>query len=278
MSYKLCLGFRSFQFKKAPHVKIFLDDTFLYDFYIKSKISSQFAEHGGIYSVSSFSNEYKNYLSANPIEKNITGLELLYNFKGHNLAPDINLIAIDIPKTDLKKAKKIKINIQSHDNNFTNGFMTNSTLYCLKFAFCVPEEVIDHYKHVWQNFKKILKSTLQQKKQKTSFEQILNYYNTPYFNNHPFNLCPPNFEDKENNERYQVFNKRNKPIEIDSHISTQLLGGVKNIEIDLTKNFFPKFNHIKYADEALRRDYIVYDMIALLSRKFAVLRTGRGKK
>ena len=156
--------------------------------------------------------------------------------------------------------------------------MTNSTLYCLKFAFCVPEAMIDHYKHIWQNFKKILNSTLRQKKQKTSFEQIVNHYKTPYFNNHPFNLIPPNFEGKENTDRCKVYNKRNKPVVIDSHISTQLLGGIKNIEIDLSKNFFPKFNHIKYADEALRRDFIVYDMIALLSRKFAVLRSGRGKK
>jgi len=136
MSYILCLGFKCLLYKNLPKVRIYLDNKFIDEFNIETSIQSNL-----------------NDLSLNSNE--------FYNFKNHRLSPKQSYeVFANSSKSFFNKSiffrmyeldenilnneqHKLVIDIFNQDNNYTNGFLTKTTLVGLYIAYLVPKKILD---------------------------------------------------------------------------------------------------------------------------------------
>lgn len=147
MSYVLFLGFKTKINKKFPLVRLWLDNIFLNEFNLTRSISGQYEDHAfpmGFRSpyLEQYTKVGEHQLSP---ETNLT-------LKWHDfvaLHPQLNCIAIEIDENYIqsKSNHNLKIEVINTDNNYTNGFMTKTTLVQFCYAYLVPKSVVKDLLH-----------------------------------------------------------------------------------------------------------------------------------
>jgi hypothetical protein len=126
MDHVLILGFNCFVYKKNPRARIFVNDYFIDEFEVDEFISNFFLERLGE------NQNIKGFIK----RKNKT----VYKDK---LFPKLKVYTIS--HNLLRESNKIKIEVENNDNNYTNGFMTLSTMLELMHFYLIPKKIIDRY-------------------------------------------------------------------------------------------------------------------------------------
>ena len=115
MRYMLGLSFTCKIYKKFPTIRVFADDIFIDEFTLNEKSVCKVKERGeGMWKIR-------------------TTIKTLYTF--------------EIDGKHLND--KISLHIENNDSNYTNGFITKSTLIQLSFRFLIPMHFLE------DNFKKL---------------------------------------------------------------------------------------------------------------------------
>ena len=152
-------------------------------------------------------------------------------------------------------SKQLKINISSEDSNYTNGFMTLSTIYSLKLAYLMPQEMFSDPKKYFKKYDREVKQY--HKNQKTPIDvckfykkDILKTESKPYFT----------LIDK---EHVNAFNEDGTKIEYpENNFSTVWFGGNKNIQCDLNNNT------LKINSTCVEKDLFAYDLAYAICNKY----------
>lgn len=141
MSYVLFLGFKAKIYKKNPLVRVWLDDLFLHEFDLTRSITGSFDKH-------SFPNGWHSefWRETKRVGERVLSPETNLSLPWHKFVSihwQMNSFAVEINKKyiDLKKQHKLKIEITNTDNNYTNGFMTKTTLVQFCYAYLVPRQI-----------------------------------------------------------------------------------------------------------------------------------------
>lgn len=134
----LSLGFSVIKFKKFPTVRVWIDDTLLDEFEVTTKNNFNRKHQGHIRwesddlifhpVTSSLLKSFKN------MDKKTFYFENKTNKKFPILNDNLHLRFYEIDDKVLDKKFNLKIEIQGSNSNYTNGFMTKSTL--LNFSIC----------------------------------------------------------------------------------------------------------------------------------------------
>ena len=161
MSYLLCLGFISYQYKKEPTVRLFVDDIFIDEFELcKSHDSKLFKNNKNIdhtptikgKNTEYYNSEYTNYLKQLDPSVPWNMFKKVLKYNKCPLRSDMSLRFYKLHDHFIKKSKNIRLEIQSNDSNFTNGFMTSSTTYSLRVAYLIPQEIYKNPKKYFQKY------------------------------------------------------------------------------------------------------------------------------
>ena len=130
MKYLLGMGFYGSVYKRIPTIQLFVGERLIDEFEPISidgheKYDAVFnrdwwASHG---SKANKNREYKDIITLLP-----------KNFKLYTLDEQV-----------LKTSSTIKLKIKNADTNYTNGFMTKSTLMNMSFIFLLPIKIFEHY-------------------------------------------------------------------------------------------------------------------------------------
>lgn len=176
MSYILCLGFKLNLYKKFPLIRVHLDDFFIDEFFIKCQNSD--TNHNTPHSLS-WIKYSKSYHKLNP--------KIKWNEKPKNLEYmlDKNIyfrfFELDSKFIDKTNDHTLKLEIINDDSNFTNGFLTHSTLVCLSIVHIVPKEVLktckDFCRIYERNLLKYKSLKIDSKNIKTFYIQKLQKFN-----------------------------------------------------------------------------------------------------
>jgi len=265
MSYVLCLGFVSFQYKKKPTVKLYIDDIFLYEFEINAcDRAKQFENnkeldiklHTNLKTYSFFYNkDYTHYLKTLDPLKNWNSFTKMLKYDQDVLNKDIDWHFFTIDDNVILKSKQLKINISSEDSNYTNGFMTLSTIYSLKLAYLMPQEMFSDPKKFFKKYDREVKQY--HKNQKTAMDvckfykkDLLKTESKPYFS----------LIDK---AHMSAFNEDGTKLEYpENNFSTVWLGGNKVIHCDLNNNA------LKIDNKCLEKDLFAYDLGYAICNKY----------
>ena len=141
MSYILFLGFKTKIYKKTPLVRVSLDDVFLHEFNLFKSIVGSYDEHAR---PNSWHSSY--FAKTKIVGEHDLSPETNLSLPWHtftSIHPQMNAIAIEIngKYIEAKQDHKLKIEIINTDNNYTNGFMTKTTLVQFCYAYLVPSEI-----------------------------------------------------------------------------------------------------------------------------------------
>lgn len=123
MRYLLVLGFTCKFYRREPQARIYLNDQLIDDFHIPCEFD------GSLKSMPKY-NHNIHILKPNTDSKN-------YNLWIQNLPP-LKFYELEIDKKIKNVTLLIKIN--NADSNYTNGFITNSTLIKLRICYFFPLE------------------------------------------------------------------------------------------------------------------------------------------
>ena len=165
MSYILCLGFLVNVYKKFPKIRIFLNDIFVDEFFINGVKSSTdstiFSE-----SLLALTNKFK----LNPIPNHFR-----YKETEDYLNSKVYLKFFELDENYINSLEKhrLKIQVFNNDNNFTNGFLTKSTLYSMPIAYVIPKKILNDYRNFISYNGSILKEIRYTHK---SIKEILSHY------------------------------------------------------------------------------------------------------
>lgn len=265
MSYVLCLGFSSFQYKKKPTVQLYIDDIFLYEFEINAfDRAKQFESnkelnnklHRKVKTLSFFYNkDYTHYLKTLDPLKNWNSFTKMLKYDQDVFNKEIDWHFFTIDDNVILKSKQLKINISSEDSNYTNGFMTLSTIYSLKLAYLMPEEMFSDPKKYFKKYDREVKQY--NRNQKTPIDvckfykkDILKTESKPYFT----------LIDK---EHVNAFNEDGTKIEYpENNFGTVWFGGNKNIQCDLNNNT------LKINSTCVEKDLFAYDLAYAICNKY----------
>jgi len=131
MSQVLVLGFNSFVFKQNARARIFLNNNFIDEIHIPEFINDFFLMRF----------KKKEEIVYNRILRNIKN-----NSKEiHNFDSCPTLFFYEINDAVLSKDVTIKIEIKNQDNNYSNGFMTQTTYVEFMHLYLMPKKLIDRY-------------------------------------------------------------------------------------------------------------------------------------
>ena len=123
MRYLLVVGFACDVYRREPRARIFVGDKLIDDFYIP-------------HTPDNLSAAQKNFFTTLHLLQPFSGLKL-QNFLIKNFPP-LRFYEVDIDKRI--KNLILRINIDNSDSNYSNGFMTKSTLIKLKIFYFFPFE------------------------------------------------------------------------------------------------------------------------------------------
>lgn len=265
MSYILCLGFTCFQYNKKPTVKLFVDDIFIYEFEINPhEQAKQFESnkihdgdlHREIKALSFFyNNDYTNYLKRLGPLKNWNSFKKILNFDQDVFNKDIDWHFFTINNDIIDKAKKLKIHISSHDSNYTNGFMTYSTIYSLKLAYLLPAEMFEDPKQFFLKYDTTFKK--HNKKEKTP-KDVKKFYKRDLLKTQSFPCF--NLIDR---KHVSAFNEDGTKIEWpEKNFSAVWFGGTKKIHCDINNDM------LKINDYCVKNDLFAYDLAYAICNKY----------
>ena len=167
MSYILFLGFKSIVYKEPPKIRLYFGDNFLDEF---SLVPNKLCD---IHNLQLHSDDW---LSRRDILSNST-TNLQKIDPDYDKLFDDNIIfkILEIDSEILKKNLKSELRIEliNSNNNYTNGFMTKSTLVSLYVAKLIPKNIIENVEHFNNAF------AINRKKEKNScsdIKSILDFY------------------------------------------------------------------------------------------------------
>ncbi len=137
MKYVLGVGLIVQKYKKDPKIRIFVDNLLIDEFDAENcePTNKTMQYHHKQYKL----NNWKK--NGPPRLKQIEAQDRPAKFKTYLIEENI-----------LKNKKQIKIEITNDDNNYTNGFMTKSTLVDPTYIFLIPEPYIKVFKSSHINF------------------------------------------------------------------------------------------------------------------------------
>ena len=206
MSYILCLAVEGYQYKKQPLIRLFLDKKFLYEFYLQSKKSiNNFTESMvGDIRDHIFDKKYNSFFKKNFLQNSSTHQKILF-LKKNVLSNNIHYFFFELDKNQLCNSKEFILEIFNNDSNFTNGFLTKSTLVSIKLMYLIPKKIVKDY----ENFCKLWEDKLQEEKNryKTLNDIKSSYKNKTGLQKNLFNLLDKNLivltNKGQNNEHLQ---------------------------------------------------------------------------
>tara|TARA_E500000178_G_scaffold291640_1_gene295603 strand:+ start:284 stop:1126 length:843 start_codon:yes stop_codon:yes gene_type:complete len=189
MSYILFLIFKSNKFKKDPTVRLNINNFFVDEFEIPSNTVKQTETWGTLLFKNSIKKNMeflKNYKFSLSDKKQLsdffpkdlqdtTFLEKIVNLSNtytHAVELSPNTINNDY-QNNKEIINQIKISIKNSDNNYTNGFMTKSTLVSLKGVFLIPKSICENG---FDFFKSYLNHRHNLKKNCIAIKDIKKYY------------------------------------------------------------------------------------------------------
>ena len=144
MSYVLFLGFKSSIYKKAPTIRISLDDFFLDEFVVESIKND--SNHEDINNYQLYSNDFikiiKKQEKTNPIPPHKFYPKNLKNFFPNY--ENFRIFELDKKIIESKDDHKLLIEIFNNDSNYTNGFMNKSTLVALTNIHVIPKDILSN--------------------------------------------------------------------------------------------------------------------------------------
>jgi hypothetical protein len=138
MKYLLGIGFVITQkYKKDPIARIFIDDTFIDELSLVDcpNCKKLWQRDTNIWI---YQREYTNYFS----KQYVPGYRLFDEQSNDHFPKKWKLYVID--ETQLKHKKQLRIQISNSDSNYTNGFMTKTTLLDF-FTFLIPLKFIQFF-------------------------------------------------------------------------------------------------------------------------------------
>lgn len=179
MSYVLFLGFKCTVYKKPPTVRVSLNDIFLDEFSIVPKSICNLNEIG-VYSNYAYEHCAGSKL-LNPNLKNYT------KFYSKDMAKfvnkDILFCAFEVSENIWQENTKLKIEIINQDNNYTNGFLTKSTMVSLCVVQLIPKIALINPINFYNEY---MNKVLETKKTQLNADSIKNMYRKKL---HMFNVC-----------------------------------------------------------------------------------------
>ena len=168
MSYILCLGFGVKIYKQSPKIRIFLNNNFLDEFDING------VENTNDPTLEVWSDNLKESRSKHGrLNPEPHTLHLHKVKKYFNNATYLKFFELDKNYIDSIEKHNLRIQVFNDDNNFTNGFITKSTLISLFFVQIVPKKLLLDYSNLTKNHQLLL-TEIRSKQKKVS--EILNYY------------------------------------------------------------------------------------------------------
>jgi hypothetical protein len=141
MTQVIFLSFNSFNYKKNPNARLFINNTFIDEFEISEFISSDFLKR------INDNKPYNDYI--NKVGKQIVYEPSSRGSEWEDLpvagGPGLKIKVWEIDSSAFHKEgeNKIEIKVSNDDNNYTNGLMTLSTLIELKDFYILPKKVLD---------------------------------------------------------------------------------------------------------------------------------------
>lgn len=144
MSYLLCLGFTVNKFKKDPVVRLYINKTFLYEFELLQKKTLENNIYGSFYN----DHYYKFVKNTSSKFEDIVSYKKINFFRS-----DLSLYYFEFNPSIIKGVDcQLQIEIKNNDSNFTNGFLTKSTLISLPIAYMIPKKHIIDYKNFIRDY------------------------------------------------------------------------------------------------------------------------------
>lgn len=266
MSYLLCLGFVSFKYKKEPTVRLYFDETFLYEFEINSPYTAKQFESKKQYdellyrqtkSLTPFYNrDYNHYLKTIDPLKNWNSYKKLVKYDQDVFSSDIDWHFFEIDDSIIHQSKKLHINVESTDSNYTNGFMTLSTTYNLRLAYLIPTNIVNDYKNY---FKKYDMDVSQYNRRYNGIETVKHFYKKDLFkkeNKNYLNLI--------NEDSIQTFSVDGEPLTQfgTENYNLNWFGGSKNIVCDLDRT------RLNVDINCIKNDLLAYDLAYAICNKY----------
>ena len=120
MSHVLGIGFWCDVYKKNPRVRVFFDGQFLEEYELRHDPVPEWGMA--------------------PNGKNFSPERAVFRY------PEAKLFAIEDHQLEGKESIEIRIDVENDDNNYTNGFMTKSTLLDFR-AFLLPLKYLKFFYH-----------------------------------------------------------------------------------------------------------------------------------
>lgn len=160
MSYILSLGFKSIIYKEPAIVRIYIDDRFVDEFTVEPpRVCSE--DNHSLWSDIRDKFWIKNYSKLDHAQKSKKFPTLNTNdFFNEDLI--FKTIELDSSVIDKTNKHKLRLEIINANNNYTNGFMTKSTLVGLYIAHLVPKQILKepiNFINKFQDSKMKIKST-----------------------------------------------------------------------------------------------------------------------
>ena len=189
MSYLLFLGFKSIVYKVPPKIRVYLDDIFLDEFSI---IPTKLCD------INNLQLHSDDWLSRrNLLSNSTTNLQKIHTDYNKLFDNDIVFKILEIDSEIFKKNLKseLRIELVNASNNYTNGFMTKSTLISLYVVRIIPKNVIVDAEHYCDAF---YTSRRNEKSLHSDTKSILNFYKSKTI---AFDILANNTIFKKNNNK-----------------------------------------------------------------------------
>ena len=170
MQYVLGVGFIAEKYRKNPKVRIFLDDLLVDEYEVENhKSLDRFLETDRL------NYKFVNQEAVPPwtIVKKIKeqGETATWSRKASETTWPRHFKLYTIDDNVLQGKQHIRLEIENNDSNYTNGFMTRSTLLDLRHIFLLPKNFLKYFRQslilelFWEN-------TIEYKKIKKNLEYI----------------------------------------------------------------------------------------------------------
>ena len=244
MSYILFLGFKTTVYKKPATIRVFLDDYLLDEF-------SLIPTHPCDQNNSSLqSSHYYKWMRKNTYNthEDLRSVENISNF----FHEDIIFKIFELDEKFIKEKQKhnLVIELIDSDNNFTNGFITKSTMISLYLAYLIPKSILINFSTFYNDF---IQKKKELKKTHLDLISIVNSYKIkPVMFNLLFNSI--NLDKKYLLNWYSNITDKEEKIVFNSWIGSQ---GHFNLIFDIKQNIDIDINNTNICNECTLQAVIV---------------------
>ena len=180
MIHILSLGFNVLKYKKDPTVRVWINDNFLDEFEVHTKeysTTNYYGKSDGRWQDTElvYSPNIISTMKVGPMMYKNSFIEFYEKEKPDILSKKLFLKFYEIDLTNFKDKVKIKIEVENNDSNYTNGFLSKTTLLCLSICTLIPKELLINLVDFSKKFT-ISRFGKQSKKYFTNDFQIAKFY------------------------------------------------------------------------------------------------------